>query len=133
MKLRNSVRFVALALLFGALAAGAAPTEKTEAPSLAAAKTADSVLSTPVSACDSKADAKLQIALAPSLAWLSATSQGLGGKCGTCGDPVCNGQNVGAICAFDGVNWYACINLYSNSCPASGGRSECFCTTSGPL
>lgn len=132
MKPRHFIPFLALALLFGALTAGATPAEPAAAPALVA-QTADTALSTPVSACDSKADSKLQIAMAPDLAWLSAT-QGFTGKCGACGDPVCTGQNVGAICGFDGVYWYACINLYGNSCgPGGPGRSECFCTTGGPL
>lgn len=130
-KLRHSLRFLALGLLFGAFNAGAMPTEPQDAPP-AVAKAADFVVSTPAGGCDTKAstaDAKLQIALAPNLAWMS--SQGFSGKCGGCGDSVCNGQNVGAICAFDGVFWYACINLYGNRCGPSG--QECFCTTSGPL
>lgn len=131
MKLRHSLLFLILGLLVGALTAGAMTAEIQDAPSLVA-KNADSVVSTPASPCNAKvseADSKLQIALAPSLAWLS--SQGLVGKCGACGDSACTGMDVGAICGFDGVYWYACINRYGNQCGA--GRGECFCTTGGPL
>lgn len=139
MKVRHALCFLALVLCCGAFAAGAAPAEKAEAPALVAAEAAPLAQSAPAGACDVKAaksgaDTKLQIAFAPSLSWLSATSQGLGGgKCGTCGDSICSGQAVGALCGFDGVNWYACIDLYGNACPASGGRRQCTCTTSGPL
>lgn len=130
MKLRHSLRFLVLGLLFGTMTAGAMPTEPRE-PAPVVAEKADSGLSSPASGCNEKAslDPKLQIAFAPNLAWLS--SQSLTGKCGSCGDSICNGQNVGALCGFDGVYWYACINVYGNQC--GGGRGECFCTTGGPL
>ena len=135
MKPRHFVLLLALGLLFGTLAAAAMPVESTAAPE-PVAKTADLTVSTPAGGCDSnasKVDSKLQIGFAPNLAWLSAT-EGFTGKCGACGDSICTGQNVGAICGFDGLYWYACINLYGNSCgPGGPGRGECFCTTSGPL
>lgn len=131
MKLRHSVLFLVLALVFGSVAAFAAPVDQLEAPAPVVEKS-EEILATSAGGCDQKAlaaDAKLQIALAPELSWLSV-SQNQVGTCGGCGDAVCNGQTPGALCNFDGTFWYACINLFGNRC--SAGRQECFCTTSGP-
>ena len=131
MKLRHSVLFLVLALVLGSVAAFAAPVDQLEAPA-PVVKKSDETLATSAGGCDQKAleaDAKLQIALAPELSWLSM-SQNQVGKCGGCADAACDGMTPGAICGFDGYNWYACINLFGNRC--SAGRQECFCTTSGP-
>lgn len=132
MKLRHSVLFLVLALVFGSVAAIAMPVDQSEAAAPVVEKS-EEALATSAGGCDPQAmaaDSKLQIALAPELSWLSLTQNQVG-KCGTCGDPICNGMNIGAVCGFDGTRWYACINLYGNFCPA--GRQECFCTTSGPF